>query len=190
MPNRQPPRRWQTLRRAASHADSGSRSTWAPMTSRRFPIRPPASMRRADGIPHGQIGDGDYDSKSVGTTPQDAGLHAAGLLEGQEVPGAVSPARHRRRRDGVAAFRHAQRPPRQPDRRRQGRADDRRDAQRPGAEERPGGRQRLRHRARVRRLRAGPAEGRDPGDRVALLRRRRTASTGRLPGCRWAADSR
>ena len=43
---------------------------------------------------------------------QDAGLHAAGLLERKEVPGAVSAARHRRRRDGMAANRQAQRPSR------------------------------------------------------------------------------
>ena len=43
---------------------------------------------------------------------QDAGLYAAGLLRREEVPGAVPAARHRRRRDGMAALRQAQRPPR------------------------------------------------------------------------------
>ena len=68
---------------------------------------PPAGIDAEKDVPHGKLEMVEYDSKSVGTTPQDAGLHAAGLLHRQEVPGALPAARHRRRRDRVAALRQA-----------------------------------------------------------------------------------
>ena len=85
-----------------------------------------------------QAGDGRVRLDDGRRQAQGAGLHAAGLHQGQEVPGAVPAARHRRRRERVAARRRARRDPRQPVRRQEGRADDRRHAQRPGVEGRDG----------------------------------------------------
>ncbi|CAA9428395.1 MAG: Endo-1,4-beta-xylanase, partial [uncultured Phycisphaerae bacterium] len=100
---------------------------------------------------------------------EDERLHAARLLEGREVPGAVPAPRHRRGRGRVATLRRPRPAPRQPDRRRQGEADDRRHAQRPGAAERPRRGRRLPRRPRVRQVRGRPAEGRDPVRREELL---------------------
>ena len=63
---------------------------------------------------------------------QDDGLHAAGLFEGQEVPGALPAPRHRRQRVGLDADGQGRDHPGQPLRRQEGGPDDRRDAQRPG----------------------------------------------------------
>ena len=85
-----------------------------------------------------QAGDGRVRLDDGRREAQGAGLHAAGVLQGQEVPGPVPPARHRRRRERVDAGRRARRDPRQPVRRQEGGADDRRHAQRPGVEGRDG----------------------------------------------------
>ena len=84
-----------------------------------------------------QTGDDRVRLEVRGDTTQDAGLYAAGLLPRQEVPGALSAARYRRRRDGVAALRHPQPPAGQPACGGEGRADDHRAAQWPRPEERP-----------------------------------------------------
>ena len=68
------------------------------------------------------------------------------------------------------------------------RADDSRDAQRPGTEERPAEASAFRRCAGVRRIRAGSAEGRDPGDRGAYSRQADREHR-RWPGSRWAAVS-
>ena len=59
------------------------------------------------------------------------GVHAAGLLLIAEVSGALPAARDRRQRDALVRTGCGRRHPRQPDRRQEGRADDRRDASRP-----------------------------------------------------------
>ena len=61
---------------------------------------PPAGFdqERKD-IPHGQAGNDFLRIEVRRHDAQDARLHAAGLLQGQEVPGAVPAARHRRRRE-------------------------------------------------------------------------------------------
>ena len=128
---------------------------------------PPAGFdKERNDVPHGRTEMVSYESKSVGTTAQDASLHAAGLLAGQEIPGAVSASRDRRRRDGMEEGLQGRGHPRQCDRRRQGRADDSGHAQREGPEERPGRGERLRRRAGLRGVRAGPAEGRDLDNRA------------------------
>ena len=71
---------------------------------------PPAGFdkERAD-VPHGRL-EMIYLRIQVGRhDPQDAGVYAAGLLPRKEVSGALSVARHRRRRDGMAAVRQTQR---------------------------------------------------------------------------------
>ena len=85
-----------------------------------------------------QAGDGRVRLDDGRRQAQGAGLHPAGVHQGQEVPGPVPAARHRRRRERVAARRRARRDPRQPVRRQEGGADDRRHAQRPGVEGRDG----------------------------------------------------
>ena len=85
-----------------------------------------------------QAGDGRVRLDDGRREAQGAGLHAAGLLQGQEVSGPVPAPRHRRRRERVDARRRARRDPGQPVRRQEGGADDRRHAQRPGVEGRDG----------------------------------------------------
>ena len=71
-----------------------------------FP-EPPAGIDAEKDVPHGKLEMVSYDSKSVGTTRKMQRLHAAGLLDREEVPGALPAARHRRRRDRMAALRQA-----------------------------------------------------------------------------------
>ena len=104
-----------------------------------FP-EPPADIDGGEGRPARQARDGLLRVEVRRHHAEDERLHAAGILLRQEVPGAVPPARHRRRRDRMAALRQAEPPARQPDRRGKGRADDRRHAQRPRQKnDRPGG---------------------------------------------------
>ena len=116
-----------------------------------------------------------------------------GYTQGQEVPGPVPAARHRRRRERVAARRRARRDPRQPVRRQEGRADDRRHAQRPGVEGRDGAGPDSQAVAGVRRVREGPAHRPDPVHREDLLGegRPRVAGPGRaVDGRRAVAQLR
>ena len=76
-----------------------------------FP-EPPAGIDSGEGRPARQAGDGLVRIEVGRIDAQDASLHAAGLLGREEVPGAVSPARHRRRRDRVATLRPSEPPPR------------------------------------------------------------------------------
>ena len=71
-----------------------------------FP-EPPAGIDAEQGRPARQAGDDRVRLEVRRHDAQDERLHAAGLLDGQEVPRALPAARHRRRRDGVAALRQA-----------------------------------------------------------------------------------
>ena len=133
-----------------------------------FP-EPPGRHRRREGRAARQAGDDLLRLEVRRRDPEDAGLHAAGLLSREEVPGPVPAARHRRRRDRMAALRQAESRPRQPDRRGEGRADDRGHAQRPRREERSARGERLRLRAGLRGVREGPARGRHPRDRIEVF---------------------
>ena len=109
-----------------------------------FPSRRPTSWRRA-GMARGALEMIEYDSKTVGTRRKMHVYTPPGYSR-EEVSRAVPAARHRRRRDRVAAVCEARRPAGQSDRRQESHADDRRHAQRPRADERPRRRQRLRQR--------------------------------------------
>ena len=90
----------------------GGRGGWRPHRAR---PRRQARLRRPAGRLQGrprrhparQAGDDRVRLEDRRHAPQDERLHAAGLLRRPEVPRALSPARHRRRRDGVAAVRTA-----------------------------------------------------------------------------------
>ena len=119
---------------------------------------PPADYNvLRDNIPHGKLEMIQYDSKTVGTTPQHEHLHASRLLDRTQVPRALSSTWDRRRRDRVAASLPAGGCFRQPDRRRQSRAHDPRDAERPGSEERSSGRECVCCGTGVREVRSRPA---------------------------------
>ena len=92
--------------------------------------------------------------------------------------------RHRRRMD---TRRQRQLHPRQPDRRAEGQADDRRDAVRTRRSLRLTSRGAGEEHGSVRRLHS---EGRDAVRRVEVPGSSRAARTGRSPDCRWAAGSR
>ena len=104
----------------------------------KFPAPPEGFDKKRDGIDRGKLETVEYDSTTVGIKRKARVYTPPGYTQGQEVPGAVPAARHRRRRERVAAGRRARRDPRQPVRRQEGRADDRRHAQRPGVEGRDG----------------------------------------------------
>ena len=109
------------------------------LNRRRRPRVPRSALRdrRGEGRAPRPAGDGLLRLQVGGHDPQDAGLHAAGLLHGEEVPGAVPAARYRRGRDGVATLRQAEPPPRQPAGRGESHAHDRGHAERSRPEERP-----------------------------------------------------
>ena len=131
---------------------------------------PPAGFdARRDGIDRGKLETVEYDSTTVGVKRKAQVYTPPGYIQGQEVPGPVPAARHRRRRERVATRRRARRDPRQPVRRQEGRADDRRHAQRPGVEGRDGAGSDPQAVAGVRRVREGPAHRPDPVHREDLL---------------------
>ena len=141
-------------------------------------------------IPHGKLEMIEYDSKTVGTRRKMNVYTPPGYSKDKKYP--VLYLLHGIGGDETEwqRFGTPERDPRQPDRRRQGRADDRRHAQRPAPRRTTAPRATFSAAARRSRVRAGPARGRDPGDRVEVLGRRPTASTAPWPGCRWAAGSR
>jgi hypothetical protein len=85
-----------------------------------FPPVPEGYDKARDGNRPRQAGDGRVRFQIGRQQAQGAGLYAARLFGGQEVSRALSPARHRRRRGGVASRRAAQRHSRQPHRRQEG----------------------------------------------------------------------
>ena len=105
--------------------------------------------------------------------------------------GALPPARHGRRRDRLGRAGQGEPDPRQPDRRREGQADDHRHGQRLRLQAGFGGRAGReccgRSRARHFGLRGSDDQGPHPDDRRRRTAPSRTASTGRWPASRWAA---
>ena len=77
-----------------------------------FPDPPSGIDRGARTCRTGKLEMISYESKSVGATRKMQVYTPPGYSDGEEVPGAVPAARHRRRRDGMATLRQAQRPPR------------------------------------------------------------------------------
>ena len=131
----------------------------------------------------------EYDSKTVGTRRKMNVYTPPGYSKDKKYP--VLYLLHGIGGDETEWERFASRShPGQPDRRRQGRADDRRHAQRPGRRTTTPKGNVYASRPGVRGVRARPAEGRHPRDRVAATRCKPTASTAPWPGCRWAAASR
>ena len=72
-----------------------------------FPDAPAGFNAKRDGIPHGKLEMIEYDSKTVGTRRKMHVYTPPGYSTDEEVSRALSPARHRRRRDRVAALRAA-----------------------------------------------------------------------------------
>ncbi len=120
-----------------------------------FAEAPAAIFERRETIPHGKLEMIEYDSKTVGTRRKMNVYTPPGYSADKKYPvvyllhgiGGDETEWHR--------FAHPNRAVRQPDRRRQDRADDRGVAERPGAEGRPleTGRERVRHRAGLRGVR-------------------------------------
>ncbi len=80
----------------------------------KYPAPPEGFDKKRDGIDRGKLETVEYDSKTVGVKRKARVYTPPGYTQGQEVPGAVPAARHRRRRERVAAGRRARRDPRQP----------------------------------------------------------------------------
>ena len=119
---------------------------------------PPADYNVVrDNIPHGKLEMIQYDSKTVGATRNMNVYTPPGYSTERTVPRAVSSTRDRRRRNRVAASLQAGGRLGQPDRRRQGRAHDHRDAKRPGSEERSSRRECVCCGTCVREIRSRPA---------------------------------
>ena len=91
---------------------------------------PAGSTRGAKAVPAGLVEHIEFDSKVTGGKRPASVYLPPGYSRGQEIPRALSAARHRRQRDALAGPRRRRRDPRQSDCRRQSRADDRRDAER------------------------------------------------------------
>ena len=105
---------------------------------KKYTSAPEGFDRKRDGIERGKLETVEYDSTTVGVKRKAQVYTPPGYSKDQKYPGPVPPARHRRRRERVAARWFARRDPRQPVRRQEGGADDRRHAQRPGAKDVPG----------------------------------------------------
>lgn len=106
-------------------AQSAASPTFAPA--------PEGFDTRRPGISAGRVERIEFPS-SVRWEAAGDGLRATGLLHSAQIPGAVPAPRDRRQRDALDAVRGRRQHPRQSHRRQQGRADDRRDAQRAGVE--------------------------------------------------------
>ena len=70
-----------------------------------FPEPPAGIDKKRDDVPHGKLEMVSYESKTVGTARKMNVYTPPGYSHGQEIPGALPAARHRRRRDGVGAVR-------------------------------------------------------------------------------------
>ena len=96
-----------------------------------FPNAPQGFDAPRQGIATGRVERVEYISLGDWREEAGHGVHPAGLLLIAEVSGALPAARDRRQRDALVRTGCGRRHPRQPDRRQEGRADDRRDAARP-----------------------------------------------------------